>query len=148
MAARTVEPIRTLGKYLAGAVAAAMGLQLLMDTARNLLPLRAPRIGAEVFASQSESQPSLCSGQAAVGIRIRNRGTAILRLYEVRSACHALVLCVGPCTPCVFPLEIPPGHEVVLQVRFKKTQAHDDAEGETVTLYSNDPEQPAVTIHL
>lgn len=137
--------IRRWNTWVAKGVAAAFVLFLLVTAAKTCLPLGAPAIAVESVPCRSEL--IACSREQAARLRISNRGKAPLRLYEVRTACTATFSWEGLCSPCMLPLEIPPGQQVVLLVQFEDSRGSTADRG-TVTVYSNDPRQPALTLEL
>ncbi len=128
---------KAAGVALAALLAASVG--------RSFFPLRAPQIAVEVLGC-SPASASCAAGQMAQ-LRVMNRGEAVLWVYQARAACSVAVTWDGPCSPCTLPLEVPPGGEVRVNVQFPERPS-DATERATLTLYSNDPRQPALTIEL
>lgn len=121
----------------------AWGLMLSRSTGTTL-PI--PRLA--VVKMPTKAGPAGLEGHNELHLRVRNDGNAPLRIYEVRASCAAqLHWQAGACADCRTPLILRPGTEALLVVRLPLAAGR-PPEGVTVTLYSNDPLQPAYLVEL
>ncbi|HEX71813.1 MAG TPA: DUF1573 domain-containing protein, partial [Candidatus Hydrogenedentes bacterium] len=77
-------------------------------------------------------------------LKVFNHGKAPLRIFDIKTTCAACTIGFMPPERAV----IPPGGESHIEVVFIPRGVHGFFSHKTLTIYSNDPKQPALMVNV